>query len=52
LSANLEKQMAHRESLQREFDAYKDEHKISGDLLTLQSAVSALQKRLEKKSDE
>lgn len=51
LSANLEKQMAHRASLQREFDAYKDEHKISGDLLTLQSAVAALQKRLDRKSE-
>tara|TARA_R110001592_G_scaffold254129_3_gene517527 strand:+ start:75941 stop:76873 length:933 start_codon:yes stop_codon:yes gene_type:complete len=52
LSVALEEQKSDRESLQREFDAYKDEYKISGDLHALQSAVTALQDKLEQRKDQ
>jgi chromosome segregation ATPase len=52
LSSSLENQRAQQNVLQREFAAYKDEHRISGDLEALQAAVVGLQKKLEEKQEE
>jgi len=52
LSANLEEQKARTSSIQREFNAYKGEHKISGDLGALQTAVAALEAKLEQRQGE
>ena len=52
MSDNLEEQKARTSSIQREFNAYKGEHKISGDLGALQAAVAALEAKLEQRQDE
>ena len=52
LSANLEEQKARTSSIQREFNAYKGEHKISGDLGALRAAVADLEAKLEQRQDE
>jgi hypothetical protein len=51
LSTALEDQKTRASSIQREFEAYKEEHKISGDLEALQTAVAALQAKLEERQD-
>jgi chromosome segregation ATPase len=51
LSTALEDQKTQASSIQREFEAYKEEHKISGDLEALQTAVAALQAKLEERQD-
>jgi len=47
LSTALKEQKTHVPSIQREFQAYKEEYKISGDLGALQTAVAAMQAKLE-----
>jgi len=42
----LEEQKAEAASIEREFSAYKEEHKMSGDLRALQDAVALLQDQL------
>jgi hypothetical protein len=39
-------------SIQNEFEAYKEQYKISGDLGALQEAVAAMQAKLEERQDE
>ena len=51
LSAALAQQQAHALLMQREFEAYKEAHKISGDLGALQIAVATLQAKMEEKRD-
>ena len=46
LQASLEEQKAEAASIEREFSAYKEEHKMSGDLRALQDAVALLQDQL------
>jgi chromosome segregation ATPase len=52
LSTTLQLEQQQQNTLQRDFDAYREEHKISGDLGALQAAVNALQNRLEKHGEE
>ena len=52
LSKVLDEEKVHASSIERDFQAYKQEHKISGDLGALQSAVAALQAKLEQRQDE
>ena len=52
LTTILENQRAQALSIQRDYQAYKEEHKISGDLGALQTAVAAMQAKLEEKQDE
>jgi hypothetical protein len=52
LAASLEKEIAQGKALRKEFEAYKDEHKISGDLAALQEAVAGLQEKLDEKQEE
>lgn len=52
ISAALEGQQTHGLSIQKEFDAYKDQHKISGDLGALQTAVATMQAKLEERQEE
>lgn len=49
LQASLEDQKAQAASIEREFSAYKEEHKLSGDLGALQDAVAVLQDQLREK---
>lgn len=48
-TAALEKERNRFLMLQRDFDAYKKEHRVSGDLGALQDAVKALQKQVSSK---
>jgi hypothetical protein len=50
--AALEAQKTLTSSIQRKFEAYKKEYKISGKLGALQTAVAALQAKLEERQDE
>jgi chromosome segregation ATPase len=52
LTTALEDQQSRASSLQREFEAYKEQYKISGDLEALQSAVAAMQAQLDERKDE
>lgn len=52
LSAALEDQKMRASSLENEFESYKEQHKISGDLSALQSAVAAMQAKLEERQNE
>lgn len=52
LSKALNDEQKQVASIQREFQAYKKEHKLSGDLGAVQAAVSALQEKLEERHDE
>jgi chromosome segregation ATPase len=52
LSTALEAQKTLTSSIQRKFEAYKKEYKISGKLGALQTAVAALQAKLEERQDE
>ena len=52
VSTALKDSETHVSSIQREFDAYREEHKVSGDLGALQTAVAALQAKLEERQDE
>jgi chromosome segregation ATPase len=52
LSTTLEDQKAHASSIQNEFKAYKEEYKISGNLAALQTAIAAMQAKLEERQDE
>jgi hypothetical protein len=45
LSTGLEEQKAQTSSIERDFQAYKEVHKISGDLGAIQTAVAAMQAR-------
>ena len=47
LKVNLEEGKAQRKALQREFEAYKDEHRLSGELEALQAAIAQMQTQLE-----
>ncbi|MFK8047011.1 MAG: hypothetical protein AB8B81_01130 [Halioglobus sp.] len=49
LKAILEKEIAQRQTIQRKFEVYKDEHKMSGELEALQVAVTSLQEKLDEK---
>ncbi|MFK8162336.1 MAG: DNA-binding protein [Lewinella sp.] len=49
LKAALEKEKTRGQALQREFEAYKDEHRMSGELAALQLAVTGLQQKLGEK---
>ena len=49
LQASLEHQKAQAASMEREFSAYKEKHKLSGDLGALQDAVAVLQDQLREK---
>lgn len=49
LVMKLEKEGSRYLNLQRDFDAYKKEHRVSGDLGALQDAVEALQKQVSSK---
>ena len=49
LKTTLEKEITQGQALQRKFEAYKDEHRISGELEALQVAVTGLQEKLDKK---
>lgn len=51
LKARLEDQKALAASTEREFSAYKEEHKLSGDLGALQDAVAVLQDQLREKKN-
>lgn len=51
LSTTLENQKAQALSIQRDYQAYKEEHKISGDLGALQTAVAAMQAKLYERQD-
>jgi len=51
LQSNLEEKKAQAVSIEREFSAYKEEHKLSGDLGALQDAVAVLQGQLREKKD-
>jgi chromosome segregation ATPase len=51
LQSNLEEKKAQTVSIEREFSAYKEEHKLSGDLGALQDAVAVLQNQLREKKD-
>jgi hypothetical protein len=51
LQSNLEEKKAQAVSIEREFSAYKEEHKLSGDLGALQDAVALLQDQLREKKD-
>ena len=51
LKARLEEQKAQAASTEREFSAYKEKHKLSGDLGALQDAVAVLQDQLRGKKD-
>tara|TARA_R110001592_G_scaffold254129_3_gene517500 strand:+ start:46288 stop:47316 length:1029 start_codon:yes stop_codon:yes gene_type:complete len=46
LQAHLEERSNKADSIEREFNAYKEEHRLSGDLSALQAAVSGLQAQL------
>ena len=48
----LEAQKTHASSIQSEFEAYKKEYKISGDLGALQTAVATMQAKLEEWQEE
>ena len=48
LSQALQQEKQRAEALRRDFDAYKDKHKISGDQGELKADVDALQARLKK----
>ena len=52
LSTNLEDQKMHVSSIQNEFEAYKEEYKISGNLEALQTAIAEMQAKLEERQDE
>ena len=52
LSTALEAQKTHVSSIQSEFEAYKKEYKISGNLGELQTAIAAMQANLEERKDE
>jgi chromosome segregation ATPase len=52
LSTALETQKTRASSIQSEFEAYKKEYKISGNLGALQTAVAAMQAKLEERQDE
>ena len=52
LAATLEEEIVQGKSLRKEFEAYKDEHKISGDLAALQEAVAAMQATLGERDEE
>lgn len=47
LQVNLEERSTKADSIEREFNAYKEEHRLSGDLGTLQAAVAGLQAQLQ-----
>jgi hypothetical protein len=51
LQASLEEQKAQAVSIDREFSAYREEHKLSGDLSALQDAVAGLQTRIREQRD-
>jgi chromosome segregation ATPase len=51
LTTALEVQAASASSIQREFEAYKKEFKISGDMGALQTAVATMQAKLEERQD-
>lgn len=51
LQAGLEDQKAQAASIEREFSAYRGEHKLSGELGALQDAVAVLQYQLREKKD-
>jgi len=51
LQASLEDHKAQAVSIEREFSAYKEENKLSGDLGALQEAVAVLQDQLRGKKD-
>lgn len=51
LQASLQEQKAQTTSIEREFNAYKEEHKLSGNLGALQDAVAVLQDQLREKKD-
>jgi len=48
----LEEQKAASLFIQRKFELYKEEHKITGELGAIQEAVAALQAKLEEKQIE
>jgi chromosome segregation ATPase len=52
LSTALEDQKSRVSSIESEFEAYKKQHKISGDLRALQAAVAAMQAKLEERQGE
>jgi chromosome segregation ATPase len=52
LSTALEAQKKRASSIQSEFEAYKKEYMISGNLGALQTAVAAMQAKLEERQDE
>jgi chromosome segregation ATPase len=52
LSSALEAQKTHSSSIHSEFEAYKKEYKISGNLGALQAAVAEMQAKLEERQDE
>ena len=52
LSSALEAQKTHSSSIQSEFEAYKKEYKISGNLGALQLAVAEMRAKLEERQDE
>ncbi len=52
LSTALEDQTTKVSSIQNEFEAYKEEYKISGNLEALQTAVAEMQAKLEERQDE
>jgi chromosome segregation ATPase len=52
LSTALEDQKAQASSIQNKFEAYKEEYKLSGDLGALQTAVAAMQAKLEERQNE
>jgi len=52
LAIALDAQKSRASSIQGQFEAYKKEHKISGNLGALQTAVAAMQQQLEERKDE
>jgi chromosome segregation ATPase len=52
LSIAVEDQKTQVSSVEREFEAYREEHRISGDLGALQTAVAAMAEKLEERQDE
>jgi chromosome segregation ATPase len=52
LLTTLEDQKAHASSIENEFEAYKEEYKISGILGALQTAIAEMQAKLEERQDE
>jgi chromosome segregation ATPase len=52
LSSALEAHKNHSSSIQSEFESYKKEHKIGSEIGALQTAVAALQAKVEERQDE